>query len=177
MKKIFSLLALLMTSYSVNADKITLNVRSEIVFNTTKYFEQFSSGISDFICCGNFSQIEQMFGDSGVYGADCAIDSCNVYNIQLTADELRNQFTKILTEKTNNISIIRNTHSHYTTKLFTHGTMFKFEVLYNETGRVDDFLVYVDLNGKLLNITTNTTINIKGYMDGNTREFRGNRGS
>lgn len=180
MKKIIFLLVLSITTYSANASKEATQLSSDAklntTINTTLYFEQFSDGIMDFICCGNFARIEKMFGDSGVYGGDCAIDSCNIYNIPLTPLEFRDQLARILTEKTNDISIVRNTHTHYTTEVFTHGTMFKFEVIYNETGRIDDFMVYVDFQGKLLNVTTNTTINLKGYHDGNTNEFRGSRG-
>lgn len=175
MKKII-LIVFLICSIFVNANSSTSSkVKIHPSLNNTEYFNQFSNGIVEFISTGEFTKIEQMFGDSGVYGADCAIDSCNIYNSPLTSSELKDQFTRILTEKTTNVTVIRNTNSHYTTETFTHGTMFKFEVIYNETGRVDDFMVYVDYNGKLLNVTTNTTINIKGYFDGHTLEFRGNR--
>lgn len=170
------LIAFLICSICVNANSSTSNaIKIQASINNTKYYNQFSTGIIEFISTGEFTKIEQMFGDSGVYGGDCSIDSCVIYNLQLTSSELKDQFSRILTEKTTNVTIIRNTNSHYTTETFTHGTMFKFEVIYNETGRVDDFMVYVDYSGKLLNVTTNTTINIKGYFDGNILEFRGNR--
>ena len=143
--------------------------------NNTQYYKQFSTGIYEFISTGDFSKIKEMFGDSGVYGADCIIDTCNMYDIQLTSDELEERLSQILTEKSSNLTLTRNEHPCYTYKNFTHGTFFKFEILYNETGRVDDFLVYVDYNGKLLSILTNTMINIKGYFDARTKEFHGNK--
>ena len=143
--------------------------------NNTQYYKQFSTGIYEFISTGDFSKIKEMFGDSGVYGADCIIDTCSMYEIRLTSDELEERLSQILTEKSSNLTLTRNKHPCYTYKNFTHGTFFKFEILYNETGRVDDFLVYVDYNGKLLSILTNTMINIKGYFDARTKEFHGNK--
>ena len=180
MKKIFLILNIL--------SSIILKAEVSTAVNTTKYFEQFSTGIYEFISTGDFTKVEEMLGDSGVYGADCAsyfitqqvgemrevLDSCNMYDIQLTASELKERFSEILKDKTSDLTIIRNTHQSYTDKTYTHGTMFKFEIIYNETGRVDDFNVYVDYNGKLLTVVTNTKINIKGYFDGRTGEFRGN---
>jgi hypothetical protein len=181
MKNIFLIIHLL--------SSIILKAEYNTAANTTKYFEQFSTGVYEFTSTGNFSKIEEMFGDSGVYGADCVsyfisskvgemreiYDSCNTYDIQLTAIELKERFSEILKDKISDLTIIRNTHQDYTVETFTHGTFFKFEILYNETGRIDDFLVYVDYNGNILTVVTNTNINIKGYLDARTGEFRGNR--
>ena len=144
-------------------------------YNNTQYYKQFSTGIYEFISTGDFSKIEEMFGDSGVYGGDCIVDTCSMYEIQLTSYELEERLSQMLTEKSSNLTLTRNEHPCYTYKTFTHGTFFKFEILYNETGRVDDFLVYVDYNGKLLTVVTNTFINVKGYFDSRTGEFHGNR--
>lgn len=143
--------------------------------NNTQYYKQFSTGIHEFISTGDFTKVKEMFGDSGVYGGDCILDSCSMYDIQLTSDELEERLSQILTEKSSNLTLTRNEHPCYTYKTFTHGTFFKFEILYKETGRVDDFLVYVDYNGKLLTVVTNTMINIKGYFDARTKEFHGNK--
>ena len=143
--------------------------------NNTEYYKQFSTGIYEFISTGDFSKIKEMFGDSGVYGADCIVDTCSMYEIRLTSDELEERLSQILTKKSCDLTLTRNEHACYIYKTFTHGTFFKFEVAYNETGRIDDFLVYVDYNGKLLSVLTNTMINIKGYFDSRTGEFRGNK--
>ena len=143
--------------------------------NNTQCYEQFSSGIYDFISTGDFSRIKEMFGDSGVYGADCIADTCSMYEIRLTSDELEKRLGQILTQKSYNLTLTRNEHPSYTYKTFTHGTFFKFEVTYNETGRIDDFLVYVDYEGNILSVLTNTMINVKGYFDARTGEFCGNK--
>jgi len=173
------LISILLSSTFVSANLKTSSKDTKyhktVSSNNTKYYEKFSSGMYDFISTGDFSRIKEMFGDSGVYGADCTVDSCNTYDIQLTPDELKERFSKILTEKSYDLTLTRNEHACYTYKTFTHGTFFKFEVEYNETGRIDDFLVYVDYDGNILTVLTNTTINIKGYFDSRTGEFNGNK--
>ena len=177
--KNFILISFLLSSTFVSANSKTLSKNNKyhktVSSNNTKYYEKFSSGIYEFISTGDFSKVKEMFGDSGVYGADCIADSCSIYDIQLTSDELEERLSQLLTKKSCDLTLTRNEHACYTYKTFTHGTFFKFEVAYNETGRIDDFLVYVDYNGKLLTVLTNTMINIKGYFDSRTGEFRGNK--
>lgn len=170
------LIAFLVSSITVNATSTSSTNRISIshVDNNTKYFNQFSNGIVTFISTGDFSKIEEMFGDSGVYGSDETPEEYYIYNVKLNSSELKSQLSNILNDTTSNLTVIRNTHDYYTTNTFKHGTMFKFEVLYNETGRIDEFKIYVDYNGKLLTVVTHTKINIKGYYDGNIMEFVGN---
>jgi hypothetical protein len=171
------LIAFLVSSIIVNAASTssTENISISHVNNNTKYFNQFSDGIVTFISTGDFSKIEEMFGDSGVYGSDHTPEEYNTYDIQLTSSELKDQLSNVLNDTTSNLTVIRNIHPYYTTNTFKYGTMFKFEVVYNETGRVDDFKVYVDYSGKLLTVSTHTKINVKGYIDGNIMEFVGNK--
>ena len=173
------LISILLSSTFVNANSKTSSKNNKyhktVSSNNTKYYENFSSGIYEFISTGDFSKVKEMFGDSGVYGGDCIVDSCSMYDIQLTSDELEERLSKLLTERSCDLTLTRNEHACYVYKTFTHGTFFKFEVAYNETSRIDDFLVYVDYNGKLLTVVTNTMINIKGYFDSRTGEFRGNK--
>jgi hypothetical protein len=173
------LISILLSSTFVSANLKTTSKDTKyhktVSSNNTEYYEKFSSGIYEFISTGDFSKVKEMFGDSGVYGGDCIVDSCSMYDIQLTSDELEERLSQLLTEKSYDLTLTRNEHPCYTYKTFTHGTFFKFEISYNETGRVDDFLVYVDYNGKLLSVLTNTFINIKGYFDSRTKEFHGNK--
>ena len=173
------LISILLSSTFVNANSKTSSKNNKyhktVSSNNTKYYENFSSGIYEFISTGDFSKVKEMFGDSGVYGGDCIVDSCSMYDIQLTSDELEERLSQLLTERSCDLTLTRNKHACYVYKTFTHGTFFKFEVAYNETSRIDDFLVYVDYNGKLLTVVTNTMINIKGYFDSRTGEFRGNK--
>lgn len=181
MKKLMICFLLVGTLFSAKAidgvknNSISPNYLNKEAENNTKYFHQFSEGMIHFISTRDFSKIEKMFGDSGVYGSDQTPEEYNIYNIQLTSSELKDQLSKVLNDTTSNLIIVRNTNPYYTDSTFKHGTMFKFEVLYIETGRVDDFKVYVDYTGKLLTVSTHTSINIKGYIDGNIMEFVGNR--
>ena len=173
------LISILLSSTFVSANLKTSSkdakYHKKVSSNNTKYYEKFSSGIYQFISTGDFSKVKEMFGDSGVYGGDCIVDSCSMYDIQLTSDELEERLSQLLTEKSYDLTLTRNEHPCYTYKTFTHGTFFKFKVAYNETGRVDDFLVYVDYEGNILTVVTNTMINIKGYLDARTGEFNGNK--
>jgi len=173
------LISILLSSTFVSANSKTSSKDTKyhktVSFNNTKYYEKFSSGIYEFITIGDFSKVKEMFGDSGVYGGDCIVDSCSMYDIQLTSDELEERLSQLLTEKSYDLTLTRNEHPCYTYKTFTYGTFFKFKVEYNETGRVDDFLVYVDYEGNILTVVTNTMINIKGYLDARTGEFNGNK--
>ena len=175
MKKLILIILLLNTlsAYCQTPSTGTRIASQKIKKNSTKYYLQFQHGITEFLKNGNYSFIEKMFGDSGIYGADCEIDSCNVYESPLTPDEFKERLEYALEVKTENIIITRDINPCYNSFSYSHGTMFKFEILYTETGRMDDFKVYVSFKGELLNVTFNTNINIKGYYDGDAGMFYG----